>query len=104
MSDSGRDADKSRARQAAGSRREDKDVEPGEEKKDQRPKGSPVYKRPVFIVIVSFALLLALVASLLYWRHSRQFVSTDDAYIDGHVAQVAPQVAGQVAALHVEDN
>jgi membrane fusion protein (multidrug efflux system) len=31
-------------------------------------------------------------------------VSTDDAYVDGHVVSVVPKVAAYVAALHVDDN
>jgi membrane fusion protein (multidrug efflux system) len=30
--------------------------------------------------------------------------STDDAFIDGHIITMAPKVAGQVTAVHVEDN
>jgi len=30
--------------------------------------------------------------------------STDDAFIDGHIISIAPKVAGQVTAVHVEDN
>jgi membrane fusion protein (multidrug efflux system) len=41
---------------------------------------------------------------VLYWLHARQFVSTDDAYIDGHVTQISPQVPALVAALHITDN
>lgn len=31
-------------------------------------------------------------------------ISTDDAYVDGHVTMVAPRVSGQVAVVHVDDN
>src|SRR5262245_24268563 len=31
-------------------------------------------------------------------------VSTDDAYVDGHVTFVAPRVAGQVSKVFVDDN
>ena len=30
--------------------------------------------------------------------------STDDAFIDGHIIGIAPKVAGEVLAVHVEDN
>jgi membrane fusion protein, multidrug efflux system len=35
---------------------------------------------------------------------SLKSVSTDDAYIDGHVTFVAPRVAGQVSRVLVDDN
>jgi membrane fusion protein (multidrug efflux system) len=39
-----------------------------------------------------------------YWLSQRHFESTDDAFVDGHVSQVAPQIAGRVVALLVADN
>ncbi len=36
--------------------------------------------------------------------HSLHSVSTDDAYVNGHVTFVAPRVAGQVAEVRVDDN
>ncbi|HVJ84544.1 MAG TPA: HlyD family secretion protein [Caulifigura sp.] len=38
-----------------------------------------------------------------YWK-SLAFVSTDDAYVNGHVTFVAPRVSGQVAKVLVDDN
>ena len=38
------------------------------------------------------------------WADSRHFETTDDAFVDGHVSQVASQVAGRVNAILVEDN
>jgi len=79
--------------------------EPSERQtEEEKPKRPPVYKRPVFIIIVSVVLLAVLVIGLLYWLHARHFVSTDDAYIDGHATQMASQVPGQVSILHVDDN
>ena len=39
-----------------------------------------------------------------YWWLTRGQVSTDDAFIDGDVVAIAPQVGGRVAALHITDN
>jgi membrane fusion protein (multidrug efflux system) len=83
--------------------KEDKDGKDDKEKED-KPKKPPAYKRPAVIISVSIVLIIAIVAALLYWLHARHFVSTDDAYIDGHVVQVAPQVPAPVIALHVNDN
>ncbi len=38
------------------------------------------------------------------WIQGRHFESTDDAFVDGHVSQVASQVAGRVTKLLVNDN
>ncbi len=45
-----------------------------------------------------------LAGALAYWRHARQFESTDDAFIAGHVTTVSPQVAGRVMEVPVADN
>jgi membrane fusion protein (multidrug efflux system) len=45
-----------------------------------------------------------IVGAIVLWLILRQFVSTDDAYIDGHVVQISPQIAAQVLTLHVDDN
>ena len=44
------------------------------------------------------------VAGLLYWLHARQFEDTDDAFIDGNIVSVSPQVAGRIKEVRVVDN
>ncbi|HKT53571.1 MAG TPA: HlyD family secretion protein [Caulobacteraceae bacterium] len=50
------------------------------------------------------AVLVALIGGFIWWLHARNFESTDDAYVDGHVVRVAPQIAGQVVQVYVDDN
>ena len=52
-------------------------------------------------VIVGIALIGGGIA---WWLNARHYVSTDDAFIDGYTTQMAPQVAGRVTALLVQDN
>lgn len=40
----------------------------------------------------------------IYWLSTRNFESTDDAFIEADIIQIAPQVGGIVAAVHVTDN
>jgi membrane fusion protein, multidrug efflux system len=56
------------------------------------------------IVLLAAALVVCAGCVLYYWRFIAPFESTDDAFIDGHVTQIAPQVAGRVARVLVEDN
>jgi membrane fusion protein (multidrug efflux system) len=66
---------------------------------DAPPKG----KARAFLIL--FVLLGGLGGAGVYaWLQGRHFESTDDAFIDGHVSQVAPQIAGRVSALLVADN
>ncbi|HYQ92616.1 MAG TPA: HlyD family secretion protein [Candidatus Competibacteraceae bacterium] len=49
--------------------------------------------------------MLAAAGGIYYYRHyMAPFESTDDAFIEGHVTPVAPQVAGRVIRLLVKDN
>ena len=50
------------------------------------------------------ALLVALYFAIPYAIRALNTVSTDDAYVDGHVTFVAPRVAGQVVKVLVDDN
>ena len=50
---------------------------------------------------------LMLVGALIgggYWYLTRDQESTDDAFIDGDVIHVNPQVSGEILALHITDN
>jgi membrane fusion protein (multidrug efflux system) len=58
--------------------------------------------------VVRLAVLAGLVAGGFYVaplvQTARNTVSTDDAYVNGHVTFVAPRVAGQVTTVLVDDN
>ena len=43
-------------------------------------------------------------AAVLWWLHSRHFEDTDDAQVDGHISGIAARIAGNVAAVYVEEN
>ncbi len=50
-------------------------------------------------------LILAMVAGgIWYWLSTKNFVTTDDAFVDSYTTQVAPRVAGQVTKLLFADN
>jgi membrane fusion protein, multidrug efflux system len=55
-------------------------------------------------VIGGVGLLVALIAGVPWLVRSWQTVSTDDAYVNGHVTFVAPRIAGQIARVLVDDN
>ena len=76
---------------------------PNKGEQGQDKKKPPFYKRPAFIIACIAAILL-LIGGIIIWLVLRQYVSTDDAYIDGHVTQVSPRASAQVLSLHVRDN
>jgi len=61
-------------------------------------------KRRRNLIIVTLALVVALIAYGLWWFFfARHYESTDDAYVGGNVVLVTPQVAGTVVAIHGDD-
>jgi membrane fusion protein, multidrug efflux system len=65
----------------------------------------PVRKRRRLLLLVAiFAVALLLFFGIPQLIRAFNTVSTDDAYVNGHVTFVAPRVSGQVARLLVEDN
>ena len=73
---------------------------------DARPaSASHTTKRPLWMWIAgSVLVVLALVKVVPYVINAFRTVSTDDAYVNGHVTFVAPRVPGQVVRVLVDDN
>jgi membrane fusion protein (multidrug efflux system) len=78
--------------------------EPGERKQQEEPKRPSLLKRPRFIIIGSILLIVLTVVGLIWFQHSKSYESTNDAFIDTHTVPIAPQVAGQVLQVPVNDN
>jgi membrane fusion protein, multidrug efflux system len=55
-------------------------------------------------IVGGVVLLLALLVGIYWLIQSLNTVSTDDAYVNGHVTFVAPRVPGQVMRVLVDDN
>lgn len=56
-------------------------------------------------VLSSFILtLIVIIGGFYYYDHSTTYVSTDDAYIEGHSVQISPKVSGNVIKIHFDDN
>ncbi len=61
--------------------------------------------RKWLLIGIGVVVLVALiVGGTIYWLDARRYVTTDDAFIDGHNAQIAPQIAGRVIKVAIEDN
>jgi membrane fusion protein (multidrug efflux system) len=61
-------------------------------------------RRWVLGAVGVLALLLILFEGVPWLRNALRTVSTDDAYVNGHVTFVAPRVSGQVTRVLVDDN
>ena len=49
-------------------------------------------------------LLLAAVFGMVYWLYTRQFVSTDDAFIEGNIVYISPKVTSHVVKINISEN
>ncbi len=50
------------------------------------------------------ALAVVVIGLAVFWSLTRYRVSTDDAFVDGHIHQVSPRISGFVTEVLVEDN
>lgn len=55
-------------------------------------------------VIAACVLVILGIAVGMYANEASKYQSTDDAYVEAHMIQVAPKVTGQIIELNVEDN
>lgn len=53
--------------------------------------------------IGAIALAAAVAVGVHYWRHAQLYVSTDNAYVNANMIEMAAQVSGPIIAIHVRD-
>ena len=63
-----------------------------------------LFRRPLFWIILLVVVVVLVVGGFLYWRHARQYESTDDAFVDAHIVRLAPEVGGRLVAVADVDN
>jgi membrane fusion protein (multidrug efflux system) len=64
----------------------------------------PFYRRLRFQVAAAAAIVLMIVLGTVYYVYASRRESTNDAFIEGRIVRVSPQVPGQIARLLVNDN
>ncbi|WP_267381202.1 MULTISPECIES: HlyD family secretion protein [unclassified Sphingomonas] len=75
------------------------DSSQGQDKKDE---AKPKARWPWIVAAVVVAVFVVVVLLIILLPHEN--VKTDDAYVTGHYAMVAPRVGGQIATVDVDDN
>jgi membrane fusion protein (multidrug efflux system) len=101
------DKDGEKDKKREDSKEKDKKDDEKKDKKDdedKEPKKPPFYKRPILMTILALVLIVAIVGGIIYWLYARQFETTDDAFIDGHIIAISPDVAATVASVYIDDN
>jgi len=61
-------------------------------------------KDPTFRVLFTVGAGIAVILILMLLRHALCYVSTDDAFIEGHVVPISPRVSSYIAKVPVNDN
>jgi membrane fusion protein (multidrug efflux system) len=84
-----------------GSTASSKPTEPVPEKP---PPKKGLLQRPILLLAGATLLALAILGGVVFWLHARHFESTDDAFVDAHIVRMAPQVAGRITQVLVNDN
>jgi membrane fusion protein (multidrug efflux system) len=69
-----------------------------------RPPERLPYRRMAVLGLGGLVLLAVLGYGIYLWHYSRTHVSTDDAFITGHIAPVSARITGVVIAVPVNDN
>jgi membrane fusion protein (multidrug efflux system) len=63
-----------------------------------------VLKRPLLLVVAVIVGSVVVIAGVRYYQYIVTHEWTDDAFIEGHIIQISPQVAGHVLQVYVTDN
>jgi len=66
-----------------------------------RTENSNGHRKKIALLIILF-LIVGSVAGYRFWTKDR--ITTDDAYVDGHIYTIAPRINGYVTRVHVTDN
>ena len=82
----------------------DKDKDSEDQDNGDGEKKPSLFKKPLFWIILIVVVAALAVGALLYWLHSRQYESTDDAFVDAHIVRLAPTVAGTLVQVADVDN
>jgi len=83
-------------------RKEDGHEEDGDEEEEDS--GPPLYKKPLFWIILIVIALVLIVGGTLFWLHKRQYATTDDAFVDAHIVRISAEVQGKLTQVADIDN
>ncbi len=102
-----RQADPSKkAEKASPKKNESKDDDDKKDGGEQASEKPPMSRRKKLLYWVIGLLVVAalITGGVLYWLHSRHYETTDDAFIDGYISQIAAQISGRVTRIAFDDN
>src|SRR5205823_12913157 len=84
------------------------DARPGGGRESPGSSTSPARSRrrinPILLAGAAVILIGAVILGVSWWQNASHFETTDDAFIDTHIVRVAPQIAGRIVRVDVNDN
>ena len=103
------DQDQAEARDDRDQNRRDRGRDQGDQKRDDQDKGDnqkrmPRWKKLLYWTGGGVLAVVLIAGAIFYYLWSSQFVTTDDAFVDGYVSRVSAQVSARVEKLLVQDN
>jgi len=81
-----------------------KDKEKEEEGDEDEDSGPPLYKKPIFWIILIVVAVVLIVGGTLFWLDKRKYATTDDAFVDAHIVRIAAEVQGKLTRVADIDN
>ena len=55
-------------------------------------------------ILISGVVIVGLIALVVFYINSLMYETTDDAYIESDIVQIAPRVSGQIKEIYIKDN
>ena len=80
------------------------DQDRGDHDSGNNKKPTPRWKKLLYWIGGGILAVVLIAGAILYYLWSSQFVSTDDAFVDGYISRVSAQVSARVEKLLVQDN
>lgn len=64
----------------------------------------PAPRRRGKLVVLAFSLILAAAGAFGWWQYQARYPSTDDAYVQAHIVQIAARISGPLVELAVHND
>ena len=81
------------------------DEVPSSENDEITLESEPESKRPrSLLYIIGCFVVLVLIGGLTWWLYSRQFVKTDDAFVEGNITLISSKLSSQITKIYVTEN
>ncbi|PMB54400.1 multidrug resistance protein A [Coxiella-like endosymbiont] len=61
-------------------------------------------KNIIKVVLPISLIAMLLISGYFYWRHEKRYPSTDDAYIQANIINIAPQISGTISKVYVHNH